>query len=112
MTDIVVQSFLMYGLTIVVAGITAVMIRGVVVGLERLNKPKAAAVAAPAEAKAVPAPAAPAEDTDAHVAAIGAAVYAMLGDVRIVYIGESERSPSWTVTGRSLHQTSHNLKRR
>ena len=47
------------------------------------------------------------DETAAHVAAVAAAVYAVIGSHRLVRIGEPGRSPIWSSLGRTQHQTSH-----
>ncbi|HSO41361.1 MAG TPA: hypothetical protein VLR47_00710, partial [Rhodospirillales bacterium] len=47
------------------------------------------------------------DESAAHVAAVAAAVYAVIGAHRLVRIGEAERSPVWSTLGRTRHQTSH-----
>lgn len=53
------------------------------------------------------APAAAAHDDAAVVAAISAAVYAVIGAHRIVYLAEARRGSSWTAEMRTQHHTSH-----
>jgi hypothetical protein len=50
----------------------------------------------------------PARDESAKLAAvIAAAIYAMLGERRIVHIGEAPPAPAWTLEYRALVHTSH-----
>jgi hypothetical protein len=51
--------------------------------------------------------ASPAHDDAAIVAAISAAVYAVIGAHRIVYLAEARRGSSWTAELRTQHHTSH-----
>jgi hypothetical protein len=97
-----------YVLMVVIAGLAAVLIRGIVVVLASIKakqkKPEAATAVAISVAPAI-------DETAAHVAAIAAAVYAILGAHRLVHIGEVPRGPAWTYTGRTMHQTSHAPRR-
>jgi hypothetical protein len=49
----------------------------------------------------------PRDVSQAHIAAITAAVCAILGAHRIVHIQDMGRGTSWTTGGRMMHQTSH-----
>ena len=92
-----------YGLAVVISLLVAVMIRGVVSTLSSFKKAPAAPPAAPA-----PVPIATEGGQD-HVAAIAAAVYAVLGAVRIVHIEDAGRGAVWTTEGRLAHHASHNV---
>jgi hypothetical protein len=61
------------------------------------SSPAAAPAALVAEADGVP---------PEHVAAIGAAIFAMIGAHRIVHL-DDHPGASWSAEGRWLHQTSH-----
>ena len=100
-----------YGLTIVVAVLTAGMIWLVVRILDHLHhRREAAKVTAPVQVSVTPEP--PAVDETAHqVAAVAAAVYAVLGAHRLVYVGDAARAHTWSATGRSIHHFSHSPKR-
>ena len=102
MTADIVLTIKMYGLAIFVSILVAVMIRGIVVVLEAIQKkPEKPPAAVPAAAPA------PAQDvTENDIAAIAAAVYAMLGTVRIVSIEDTGRGRAWTHRGRFMHQAS------
>lgn len=96
-----------YGLTILVALAAAGLIWAIVVALEAFQKrqektaePAAVSIAVEPEPEAV-------DETARHVAAIAAAVYATIGAVRLVHIGEAAPSPTWKAAGRTIHQTSH-----
>lgn len=112
-TDGIIQAGFGYILTIVVAVLAAFLIRGIVVSLESLQKSQAKRVtASPAPVQVAVEPEQSAVDETArHVAAIAAAVYAVVGAHRLVYIGEARPSIGWTTTGRAIHQTSHTPKR-
>jgi hypothetical protein len=106
---VIQQAIFAYILMAVIAVLSAVMIRVVVLTLELMHaKPKP--VAAPVQVEVLPAPA-PEEETSRHVAAVAAAVYAVLGAHRLVYIGEVGRAPSWSTTGRTIQHISHSPKR-
>lgn len=110
--EVITLSGFAYLLTVVVALLAAVMIRGIVLALEgakRTRERKLAAVT-PVQVAVAPEPA-QLEDTTAHVAAIAAAIYAVVGAHRLIYIGEARPSYGWTTTGRVFHQTSHSPKR-
>lgn len=113
-SDGIIIALIGYGLMIVVSIAAALLIRGIVIGLQGMQKAqqaKAAAAAPPAAVQVSVAPDEAADDTARHVAAIAAAVYAVVGAHRLVYIGESPTSLGWTTTGRAIHQTSHSPKR-
>ncbi|MBK8176461.1 MAG: hypothetical protein IPK66_14680 [Rhodospirillales bacterium] len=93
-----------YGMMAVIAGLSAVFIRGIVIVLAA-SKSKKKAVAAPTAVSISVAPVV--DETAAHVAAVAAAVYAILGAHRLVHIGEVPRGAAWTASGRTMHQTSH-----
>ncbi|TVR82594.1 MAG: hypothetical protein EA405_06500 [Rhodospirillales bacterium] len=104
-----------YGLMIVVALASAVLIRVIVValhGMQKAQQTKLAAAGPPtAVSVAVAPPASAAEEQARHAAVIAAAVYAMIGAHRLVYVSEAETSPTWRTTGRAIHQTSRISKR-
>ena len=101
-----VQALLAYGLTIVVALLTAGLIRVIVAGLGKLRKDEVSE--RPLERPPTEPPAAAFEvERGAHVAAVAAAVHAVIGDARIVHIGPSDQGRGWRTTGRSLHHASH-----
>ena len=99
----IVESLAMYGLAIVIAFATALVIRGIVLVTGRVGSAE--------ETKASAAPAPVARPVDGvppeHIAAIAAAVYAVLGSHRIVHISDAGRGLAWTAEGRLMHQTSH-----
>lgn len=104
-----------YGLMVVVSLAAAVLIRGIVIalqGMQKAQKARAAAAPGPAAVQiSVEPEAEPVDERARHVAAIAAAVYAVVGAHRLVYIGEGRPSIGWTTTGRTIHQTSHMPKR-
>jgi hypothetical protein len=92
-----------FGLMVIIAGLASLLIRGIVLMLAG-TKRKAAT---PVEITVAPA----IDETAAHVAAIAAAVYAVVGAHRLVHIGEVPRGPGWTATGRLAHHGSHAPRR-
>jgi hypothetical protein len=104
MGNVIFQSLWMYGLAIVISLLIAVLIRGVVVSLAGIKLQAAAPQPAPQAVTT-------ADVSQAHIAAITAAVYAILGAHRIVHIEDMERRTGWTTGGRIMHQTSHHPAR-
>ena len=103
-----VQALLGYALTIVVAMLTAGLIWAIVASLGRLGKKEATKpVPTAVPISKEPAVAAFEAERGAHVAAVAAAAYAVIGEARIVHIGPAMHGPSWRTTGRSLHHASH-----
>ncbi|MBL8660665.1 MAG: hypothetical protein JNM75_13020 [Rhodospirillales bacterium] len=101
----IMMSLFAYGMMIVIAGLSAVLIRMIVAVLARAGDARKRATAA---ATSVSVSVAPARDeTAAQVAAVAAAVYAVIGAHRLVHIGEATRGSVWATLGRSQHQTSH-----
>lgn len=92
-----------FGLMTVIALLCAVLIRVIVAGLARAQSARAAAAPTPVSVSVTEAR----DETAAHVAAVAAAVYAVVGAHRLVRIGEPGRSPIWSTLGRTQHQTSH-----
>jgi len=100
----VILAFKIYGLAIVISMLVALMIKGIVVMLERLGAPRAKAPAAAT-------PVAPGISGE-HIAAIAAAAHAVLGAHRIVHVEDRARGMSWTFEGRAAHHGSHQIPRR
>jgi hypothetical protein len=98
-----------YGLMAVIAMLCAVMIRVIVVVLASAqDKAKAKAAAAAGAPTPVLVSVTPQRDQNAEIAAaIGAAVFAVLGAHRLVYIGDARQTASWTGELRSRLHTSH-----
>lgn len=95
------EAIFSYVLMAVIAALTAVFIRGIVIALAA-GKKKAAAPTP------VVVSVTPARDESAEIAAaIGAAVFTVLGAHRLVYIGEAQRGFTWTSQIRSRLHTSH-----
>ncbi|MDZ3835846.1 MAG: hypothetical protein U0S49_00535 [Rhodospirillales bacterium] len=93
-----------FGLMAVIALLCAVMIRVIVALLARTQGSRGQAAAATPVSVSV---SEARDETAAHVAAVAAAVYAVIGAHRLVRIGEPGRSPIWSSLGRTQHQTSH-----
>lgn len=109
--DSMFQAAFGYGLTIVVAILTAGMIWLVVRVLDHLHhRREAAKTAAPVQVSVTPEQPA-VDETAHHLAAVAAAVYAVLGAHRLVYVGDAVRAHTWTATGRTIHHFSHSPKR-
>lgn len=105
-------SLFAYFLLVVIAFLAAVLIRGIVLALQGMRKTREHPLtpATPVQVAVAPGPAG-LEDKAAHVAAIAAAIYTVVGAHRLIYVGEAHPSYSWTTTGRMFHQTSHAPKR-
>ena len=99
-------SLFAYGLMAIVSMLAAVMVQGIVVVLQKTQKK---AEAAPTAVSISVAPAV--DEAAAHVAAVAAAVYAVLGAHRLVHIGDAGRAPAWAAYGRTTHHTSHAPRR-
>lgn len=114
-SELAIQSVFAYGLTIVVAVLTAGMIWLVVRILDHLHHRREAAAKAAKPVSAVQVSVAPdqaaLDETAHHVAAVAAAVYAVLGAHRLVYIGDAVGAHTWSATGRTIHHFSHSPKR-
>ena len=105
MSAIVLKTLWMYGLAAVVSMLIAAIIKAIVLLLGRYGRSvEPAATRQPIAVTATSASDAPAE----HVAVIGAAVFAALGEHRVVYI-EAEPRGDWAADGRHAHHTSHVL---
>jgi len=101
----IADTFLVYGIVIVVSLLVAVVIRAIVWTLSRqATQAEAAAPVKPATAPP-PAVVAPGMPQD-HLAAIAAAI-AMMGAHRIVRIEPTGYGYSWTATARTAHHLSH-----
>lgn len=96
------EAIFSYLLMAAIAMLTAVFIR-VLVGVLAATKKKAAEASPPLLVSVTPAR----DEGAAIAAAIGAAVYAVLGAHRLVYIGEAQRGAGWTGETRARLHTSH-----
>lgn len=92
-----------YALMAVVAMLCAVLIWGLVKLLARVGDRQAKLTPTPVLVSVTPAR----DESAAVAAAIAAAVYAMIGAHRLVYIGEARSSFGWTSEIRSRLHTSH-----
>lgn len=97
-----------YVVTLVVSLLVALVIKGIVVLLHWLERdvPVPAPSRTPEARGAADADAVPAE----HIAAIGAAVYAVIGDHQIVHIEDPHRGSAWLAEGRQAHHASHAIE--
>ena len=98
-------SIFAYVLMAVVAMMAAVMVRGIVIVLQRAGQKRQPAT--PVSISVAPA----VDETAAHVAAVAAAVFATLGAHQLVRIGEGAPAPTWTAAGRAAHHLSHTPRR-
>jgi len=99
MDAVIVLTLKVYLLAAVISMAVAVAIRGIVMGLSRTG----------AKARGV-APAKPVVSTsrdESLIAAIGAAVYTVMGEHRIISI--RARGTGWAAGGRAAHHGSHNI---
>ncbi|MBK8891588.1 MAG: hypothetical protein IPN75_15030 [Dechloromonas sp.] len=103
MSEVIIRTLWIYGLTIIVSLAVAVIIKAIVVTLNMLERKPAA----PAQPAAVP-PVPFAVEAD-HIVAIAAAVYAMANTHRIVRIEATPHQPGWAAGGRQAHHASHTL---
>ncbi len=103
MSEVIIKTLWIYGLTIVVSLAVAVVIKVIVVALNMLERKPAE----PAQPIAVP-PAPFAVEAD-HIAVIAAAVHAMTGAHRIVHIETGPHQSGWAAGGRQAHHSSHTL---
>jgi hypothetical protein len=108
MTDLIIKSLGMYGLTIVISMLAALLIKLIVVVIAKSEESrKQARIKAAKAVEPVPI-----EGVDPrHVAAISAALFAVLGSHRIVHIDGGRNVPSWAAEGKRQLQTSHNVHR-
>jgi hypothetical protein len=110
---VVYTSLFAYGLMAVIAFATAGFIAALVAGLAAIGRRAEARVAAvetaapPAVPATAPAPAAAAGIDPSVVVVIAAAVHAMVGAHRIIWIGETPPMGGWTGEVRQRHHGSH-----
>lgn len=109
MTDLIIKSLGMYGLTIVISMLAALLIKLIVVVIAKSEERRKQQARDRAVAAAEPVLSGQVDPR--HVAAISAAVYAMLGSHRIVHIAGSRNMPAWAAEGKRQLQTSHNVRR-
>lgn len=108
MTDLIIKSLGMYGLTIVISMLAALLIKVIVVVIAKSEDSRKRAKIS---AASVQQPVLSGQVDARHVAAISAAVYAVLGGHRIVHIHGGKNLPSWAAEGKRQLQTSHNVHR-
>ena len=109
MTDLIIKSLGMYGLTVVISMLAALLIKLIVVFIAKSEvSRKQAKVKATTK---VEAPVFSGEVDPRHVAAISAAVFAVLGGHRIVHIAGGRNLPAWAAEGKRAIQTSHDVRR-
>jgi hypothetical protein len=102
MSELIVQTLWIYGLAAVVSLLIAAVIKLIVVLLNRYERVPTPPVAAGARSAAGPAPV-----SAEHLAVIAAAVYAAMGEHRIVHIEHGRRGADWAAGGRQAHHASH-----
>jgi len=108
MTDLIMKSLGMYGLTIVISMLAACLIKLIVVVIAKSEERRKVARNKVARMQE---PVLSGEVDPRHIAAISAAVFAVLGSHRIVHIADDRYSPSWSAEGKRQLQTSHNVRR-
>jgi len=111
MTELIIKSFGMYGLTIVISMLAALLIKAIVLSIAKTEDRRKQVSRAKAKAVADRKPVPSGHVDPAHVAVISAAVYAMLGSHRIVHIADSRRTATWTSEGKRQLQSSHDVHR-
>jgi len=97
------MAFFGYGMMLIIAVLCAVLIRVIVMVLARAQDARKRAAPTPVAVSVTPAR----DETAAHVAAVAAAVYAVVGAHRLIHIGRAASGTSYAAFGRSQHQTSH-----
>jgi hypothetical protein len=103
--SVITLALFAFGLMVVIAGLASLLIRGIVLVLAGAKRK--AAPPTPVAISVEPA----VDEAAAHVAAIAAAVYAVVGAHRLVHIGEVQRDVGWLTTGRLAHHASHAPRR-
>lgn len=105
MADVWLKTFWIYGLAVIVSLAIALVIKFIVVALDRFER-----APAPEARPLAPPPAPMAGPPPEHVAVIAAAVCALLGCRRIVHIEETRQRAGWLAEGRQAHHTSHGIE--
>ncbi len=105
MQAVILKTLLIYGFAIVVSMLIAVVIKGIVVGIKVFKR----APVPQAPSAVAPRPVVGADVEGDHVAAIAAAVYAIVGEHRIVRIEAGQRGAEWVAGGRAAHHGSHDV---
>ena len=111
MTELIIKSFGMYGLTIVISMLAALLIKAIVLSIAKTEDRRKQASKMKRATVAAQKPVLSGQVDPAHVAAISAAVYAMLGSHRIVHIADGRRTATWTSEGKRQLQSSHDVHR-
>ncbi|HMX16188.1 MAG TPA: hypothetical protein PK375_12280 [Rhodocyclaceae bacterium] len=106
MTDVLSTTLSISVIAVAVSMVIAVVIRGIVAALGRLEAKPAARSAT----TVLPQQVAPDGPPPEHVAAIAAALAAVLGGHRIVHIEEGRRHTGWLAEGRQAHHGSHGVE--
>lgn len=109
-TQAIMKSLLAYFLLAVVSFVVAVVIKGIVVYFTRAAEAQKKEESAAAKLAASLAPPAPVGMPRHHLVAVIAAAHAMVGG-RIVRVEDVGEDKGWTVVGRTVHQTSHDVHR-
>lgn len=99
-----VLSFKLYALAVVISFLVALLIKVIVSVLSASRKKPNEGDTAAAQSESPPEPAV------SDIPAITAAVYAMIGDHRIVHIESGRSRGAWVQEGRSMHQASHGVQ--
>ena len=99
MSEVIIKTLWIYGLTIIVSLGVAVVIKVIVLTLGRLERKPAPSP--------LPVEQAPLSIEAHHVAAIAAAVHAMGGAHRVVHIEAAHRHQEWAAGGRQAQHASH-----
>ena len=107
MIDLIGLSAGIFLLAAAISMVVALLIKGVVAALP-LIEGRARSESGAAAAAAAPQPDAETVPPE-HVAAIGAAITAILGEHHILRIEDRGRSGVWTAEGRMIHHTSHTI---
>lgn len=108
MTDLIIKSLGMYGLTIVISMLAALLIKLIVVVIAKSEERRSQARVSAARTQA---PVLSGQVDPRHVAAISAAVFTLLGSHRIIHIAGGRNTPSWAAEGKRQLQTSHNVRK-
>jgi hypothetical protein len=103
LNTVITLSLFAFGLMAVVAVLASVLIRGIVVVLASAQKVRAAKAPSVVSVAVTPAR----DEAAEHAAAIAAAVFAVLGAHRMVYIGPAQPGVGWTSEIRTRLHTSH-----
>jgi len=108
---VLVKVLAIYAITLVVAMLVALVVKGIVVALGAVERRSGTAVPRPSSPAVAPAEAVTAIPAE-HVAAIAAAVHAIIGEHHIVHIEDPNRGAVWVAEGRHAHHTSHAIEHR